>query len=106
MNPIKCEYTRGIVGRIFAPAGVSATVLNIYRGIFNMLHISMKKNANVYDLHEVIISHVPQNSTQEKKIARSLTFDFFFCLQISLELRVCARHITSSMRTERLSVSY
>lgn len=51
--PIKFEYTNGVIGKIMAPTGMSTLVLNIHRGILNVLQLKIKQTHNFYELQEV-----------------------------------------------------
>eukprot|EP00079_Xenopus_tropicalis_P020195 XP_012810850.1 PREDICTED: vitellogenin-A2-like [Xenopus tropicalis] len=51
-KPARFEYSYGRVGDIFVPDDVSDTAVNIYRGILNLLQLTLKKSQNVYDLQE------------------------------------------------------
>ncbi|KAJ1171299.1 hypothetical protein NDU88_003162 [Pleurodeles waltl] len=64
-KPVKFEYSHGRVGAMYAPETVSETVLNIYRGIVNMLQVTIKKTQNVYDLQEIV-----------KNLRRAATFTY------------------------------
>ncbi|NWS81383.1 VIT1 protein, partial [Toxostoma redivivum] len=57
-NPIKFEYSNGHVGNIMAPDSVSDDGLNIYRGIMNVLELSIKKTQNSYSLQEAGIGGI------------------------------------------------
>ncbi|XP_053841356.1 vitellogenin-1-like [Vidua macroura] len=57
-NPIKFEYSNGHVGNIMAPDSVSDDGLNIYRGIMNVLELSIKKMQNSYSLQEAGIGGI------------------------------------------------
>ncbi|XP_066049216.1 vitellogenin-1-like [Chamaea fasciata] len=51
-TPIKFEYSSGHVGNIMAPDSVSDDGLNVYRGIMNVLELSIKKAQHSYSLQE------------------------------------------------------
>ncbi|XP_068056080.1 vitellogenin-1-like isoform X2 [Anomalospiza imberbis] len=57
-NPVKFEYSNGHVGNIMAPDSVSDDGLNIYRGVMNMLELSIKKMQNSYSLQEAGIGGI------------------------------------------------
>ncbi|NXS36607.1 VIT1 protein, partial [Pomatostomus ruficeps] len=57
-NPIKFEYSNGHVGNIMAPDSVSDDGLNIYRGVLNVLELSLKKMQHSYSLQEAGIGGI------------------------------------------------
>ncbi|NWX57964.1 VIT1 protein, partial [Promerops cafer] len=57
-SPIKFEYSNGHVGSIRAPDSVSDDGLNIYRGVMNVLELSIKKMQNSYSLQEAGIGGI------------------------------------------------
>ncbi|NXI39881.1 VIT1 protein, partial [Galbula dea] len=56
--PIKFEYNNGHVGNLMAPDSVSDDGLNIYRGILNVLELSIKKMQHTYSLQEAGIGGI------------------------------------------------
>ncbi|NWW92266.1 VIT1 protein, partial [Rhynochetos jubatus] len=57
-NPIKFEYSNGHVGNLMAPDSVSDDGLNIFRGILNVLELSIKKIQHSYSLQEAGIGGI------------------------------------------------
>ncbi|NWH60462.1 VIT1 protein, partial [Geococcyx californianus] len=70
-NPIKFEYSNGHIGNLLAPDSVSDDGLNIYRGILNVLELSLKKMQHSYSLQEAGIGGICNTTytIQEKKRA-------------------------------------
>ncbi|XP_008489046.2 vitellogenin-1-like [Calypte anna] len=56
-NPIKFEYSNGHVGNLMAPDSVSDDGLNIYRGVLNVLELSIKMQHS-YSLQEAGIGGI------------------------------------------------
>ncbi|XP_061152871.1 vitellogenin 2 [Syngnathus typhle] len=95
MTPLKFEYANGVVGKIFAPAGVSASVLNIVRGILNMLQMNIKKTTNVYELQEPGVQGVCKTHyviTEDAKAER-------FFLTKTKDLEHCQERIIKDIGT-------
>lgn len=53
VKPFMFEYASGHVGDIHAAAEVSATVVNIVRGILDFFEVTIKTTQRVYELEEV-----------------------------------------------------
>uniref|UniRef100_A0A7M4FIM9 Vitellogenin-1-like n=1 Tax=Crocodylus porosus TaxID=8502 RepID=A0A7M4FIM9_CROPO len=72
--PIKFEYSNGHVGNLLAPDAISEDGLNIYRGILNVLELTMKKTQITYNLQEAGISGVCNTTyvIQENKRAKQV----------------------------------
>nr|ABR27689.2 vitellogenin 1 [Rhynchocypris oxycephalus] len=83
--PIKFEYANGVVGKVFAPAKVSPTVLNLHRGILNILQLNLKKTQNIYELQEdgvqgVCMTHyVISEDSKAKQIIVTKSKDLSHC---------------------------
>ncbi|XP_051868476.1 vitellogenin-like isoform X1 [Pristis pectinata] len=73
-QPVIFEYNRGRVGNIIAHSNIPENILNILRGILNILQISIKRNQNIYDLQENGLEGVCHASytIQEDKKARHI----------------------------------
>ncbi|NWS98081.1 VIT1 protein, partial [Mionectes macconnelli] len=73
-NPVKFEYSNGHVGNVLAPDSVSEDGLNIYRGVMNVLELSIKKMQHSYNLQEAGIGGICNTTyaIQENKKANLL----------------------------------
>uniref|UniRef100_A0A8C6Q637 Phosvitin n=1 Tax=Nothobranchius furzeri TaxID=105023 RepID=A0A8C6Q637_NOTFU len=85
LTPIKFEYANGVVGKVFAPAGVSEAVVNIYRGVLNILQMNIKKTQNVYELQEPGVQgvckthYVISEDSKDERIHITKTRDLDHC---------------------------
>ncbi|XP_006811255.1 vitellogenin-like [Saccoglossus kowalevskii] len=57
-EPVMFEYVHGKVGRIFAPADLPDVVVNIHRGIINILHINMTSSEGFFVNKEIDIGGI------------------------------------------------
>ncbi|XP_072130902.1 vitellogenin-like [Mobula birostris] len=91
-QPVIFEYNWGRVGNLFARRGISENILNIQRGILNMLQISIKRNQNIYELQENGLEGVCLTSytIQENKKAKHIT------ITKSKDLNACEEKISES----------
>ncbi|XP_017680339.1 PREDICTED: vitellogenin-1-like [Lepidothrix coronata] len=73
-NPVKFEYSSGHVGNVMAPDSISDDGLNIYRGVMNVLELSIKKMQHSYSLQEAGIGGICNTTyaIQENKRANLL----------------------------------
>ncbi|XP_020378984.2 vitellogenin-like [Rhincodon typus] len=84
-TPVKFEYNNGRVGNIFAPESLPEDLLNIHKGIMNMLQITMKKSQNFYDLQEAGIEgicharYVVQEERRKERLIISKAKDLTNC---------------------------
>ncbi|XP_068095234.1 vitellogenin-A2-like [Hyperolius riggenbachi] len=51
-KPFKFEYHHGKVGDIFTASSVPRTIVNLIRGILNLLQAQIRKSENMYDVEE------------------------------------------------------
>ncbi|XP_029286236.1 vitellogenin-2-like [Cottoperca gobio] len=82
---IKFEYANGVVGKVFSPENLSATVLNVHRGILNIFQLNIKKTKNVYELQELgaqgvcKTQYVISEDTKDERIMLTKTKDLNNC---------------------------
>uniref|UniRef100_A0A7M4G216 Vitellogenin-2-like n=1 Tax=Crocodylus porosus TaxID=8502 RepID=A0A7M4G216_CROPO len=84
-RPFKFEYNSGRIGNVYAPEDCPVMCINIVRGILNMMHITIKKSQNVYDLQEAGIEgichtrYVMQEDRRNDKVSITKTKDLSNC---------------------------
>ncbi|XP_048395617.2 vitellogenin-like [Stegostoma tigrinum] len=85
ITPVKFEYNSGRVGSIFAPESLPEDLLNIHKGILNILQITMKKSQNFYDLQEAGIEgicharYIVQEERRKERLIISKSKDLTNC---------------------------
>ncbi|KYO36780.1 vitellogenin-1 precursor [Alligator mississippiensis] len=84
-RPFTFEYYSGRIGNVYAPEDCPVLCINIMRGILNMMHITIKKSQNVYDLQEAGIEgichtrYVIQEDRKNNRVSITKTKDLSNC---------------------------
>ncbi|KAJ1171461.1 hypothetical protein NDU88_003322 [Pleurodeles waltl] len=85
VKPIRFEYSSGQVGNIYTADDVSSLVVNIVRGILNILQLSIKRTQNTYSFQEFGIAgichtnYIIQQDKKENQILVTKSKDLHSC---------------------------
>ncbi|XP_025972306.2 vitellogenin-2 [Dromaius novaehollandiae] len=80
-RPFKFEYSSGRVGNIYGQEDCPDMCINIVRGMLNMMQMTIKKSANVYELQEAGIGgvchtrYVIQEDRKNSRVSVTKTID-------------------------------